>query len=356
MPSLIVTYTENNQAELKRKIISKRGTIPENIEVKGWFSFLLEDLIRPYQKCVLPNRVSQLNFNQEGDPHTRDGRSIPGTGERRDFVRHFTTSEGTRAHSTYISKLSMRIAAKTKGASFNRLARMHGAVFFDEVQDLVGWDYEVMSGLSQSDLGALYALGDFRQTVYQTHAGAKRPVLANEKRKKFESMGFKSIPMSGSWRCVQSICEFSDHVHHGEGYEPTQSRVDKRALAPDAHTGVFAVSRSHAAQYIARVKPVILRHNKTVERGLCEGSQAINFGGAKGLEFDHVMIIPTSAQKQFLLGNRRPLESGKTEQAKNLFYVALTRGRFSTAILLDEEPSFKEVQLYGATQLGLFID
>jgi len=65
---LILTYTENNQKEILNKICDKNRYLPSNIYIKGWFSFLLEDFIRPYQSCIFEKRISGVFFNKS-DPH-----------------------------------------------------------------------------------------------------------------------------------------------------------------------------------------------------------------------------------------------------------------------------------------------
>ena len=62
---------------------------------------------------------------------------------------------------------------------------------------------------------------------------------------------------------------------------------------------------------------------------------ALNFGDAKGLEFDRVLIIPHGPIKKYL-------KSGDVNNVKgslSKFYVAVTRARYSVAFLYDEECS-----------------
>ena len=47
----MTTFTEANQAEIKRKIIEKKGFIP--VTVQTWFSALLRHGAGPYQGCLL---------------------------------------------------------------------------------------------------------------------------------------------------------------------------------------------------------------------------------------------------------------------------------------------------------------
>lgn len=58
---LITTYTNKNTEEIKKKIISIIGYLPQNIEVKTWFGFLLSDCIRPYQRVLgFYNRIKDI--------------------------------------------------------------------------------------------------------------------------------------------------------------------------------------------------------------------------------------------------------------------------------------------------------
>ena len=57
---LITTYTQANEAEIKKKIIEKINYIPENITVQTWFSFLLKHGVRPYQGIIFDKRINGL--------------------------------------------------------------------------------------------------------------------------------------------------------------------------------------------------------------------------------------------------------------------------------------------------------
>ncbi|MFR1672372.1 MAG: UvrD-helicase domain-containing protein, partial [Candidatus Gastranaerophilaceae bacterium] len=86
---LITTYTNKNTNEIKNKIIEKFGYIPENIEVKTWFGFLLSDCIRPYQRVLgLTTRVSDMYFTVQ-DPHNKKlpNGTIIKTAKREDSIK-----------------------------------------------------------------------------------------------------------------------------------------------------------------------------------------------------------------------------------------------------------------------------
>jgi DNA helicase-2/ATP-dependent DNA helicase PcrA len=79
--ALILTYTIENKNEIRRKIITKLGYIPPNIEVQTWFDFLLSNGVRPYQGLmheelydkhigfILTNEISGLRYRKkDGTP------------------------------------------------------------------------------------------------------------------------------------------------------------------------------------------------------------------------------------------------------------------------------------------------
>ncbi|MDU5650250.1 MAG: UvrD-helicase domain-containing protein, partial [Clostridium perfringens] len=60
---LILTYTNDNLQEIKKKFIEVNGIIPFNINIMSWFSFLLREAVRPYQACIYDRkRISNIDF------------------------------------------------------------------------------------------------------------------------------------------------------------------------------------------------------------------------------------------------------------------------------------------------------
>lgn len=76
--------------------------------------------------------------------------------------------------------------------------------------------------------------------------------------------------------------------------------------------------------------PAVLRYDRKTK--IFE-DVALNFGIAKGLEFDRVLIIPHGPIKKYL-------KSGDLNDVKgslSKFYVAVTRAKHSVAFLYDGE-------------------
>lgn len=344
---LILTYTENNQKELLNKICQINKHKPSNIIIKGWFTFLLKDMIRPYQSCIFQERIKGIFFNAS-DPHKNNGKTIKGRSEETNGnynPLYFLTKSEHRAHTTYLSKLAVRIHEKTIGETSQRLSEIYDVVFIDEIQDLIGWDFDVISAIAKLEKCALIFVGDFRQTIYSTSNAQKKPKTNIEKLEAFKKIGFEPEHMNISWRCLQPICDFADLVHANENYyQPTSSQVTQVPDDINKHQGIFVVSTGSVSEYLARYSPVILRLNKKTNTQLCDGHKAFNFGEAKGLGFDRVLILPTEKHAKFLSGNKDVFNGDKTDEARNKFYVAITRAKYSVAFLYDGSVGFESIQ------------
>jgi DNA helicase-2/ATP-dependent DNA helicase PcrA len=338
---LVVTYTENNQKELVSRF-SSLNLDNNKFVVKGLFSFLLEDIVRPYQRCAFDELIETINFNSNGDPHKRNGRTIPG---RKELLAcgsfnpdYYLTKCRKKAHTTYLSKLASKIMKLKEKEILDRLDGIYKHIYFDEVQDLVGWDYEILKALSKSKSFLITCVGDFRQTIYDTSVASKGPKSSEQKLGKFRGMKFDEEHLAVSRRSVQSICDYADKIHSDEGYKKTVSTIAEIPENFSAHVGVFCVSESNAIAYINEHKPVLLRHGISSGKTFNEVNiKKINFGKSKGLGFDRTIIVPTKPYIKYILGGCAVFDGDKSEESKNKLYVAITRARYSVAFILPDK-------------------
>lgn len=338
---LVVTYTTSNQQELRRRFLEIFGAHSDKFVVKGLFSFYLEDMVRPYQQAVFSRRIDGISFNQRNPHLSQDLKfMLPGRAEQLDDKsynpKHFLTPCETKAHTGFLAKLASRIMKITKNSAAIRLGDIYTQVFFDEVQDLVGWDYEVLKGLNKFMPTPITCVGDFRQTVYETTFGQKAPKTAAEKIAAFNSMGFKNESLTLNLRCIQPICDVADAVHKGT-YEATESAVKQVPPKFVHHLGIFIVKESDVAEYIKVFDPMVLRWSVTSGvKVLPTEARCYNFGGSKGLGFDRVLVLPTENQLHFVLDGRKPFPS-KDETSQNKLYVAITRARYSLGFIVPDK-------------------
>jgi len=341
---LILTYTENNQKELLNELCRKNKTKPANITIKGWFTFLLEDMIRPYQNYIFQERIEGINFNDKSPHKIKDrktGRSIniPGTAEKinKKFNPiHYFKKNSHKVHTINLAKLASRIIKASGKKPIHRLEEIYDAVYIDEVQDLVGYDFDIVKAIFKSTCEEFVCVGDFRQTVYSTSIASKSPKTNIEKLDTFKQIGFQDKHMNISWRCIQPICDFADKIHAAEQYySPTCSKVAKVPKQFSDHLGIFTIKSSDISNYIELYNPVILRLDRTTQVDICADRKVFNFGESKGLGFERVLIISTEKHRDFISGNMDVFNEDKTEKAKNTLYVVITRAKYSVAFVYD---------------------
>lgn len=309
--TLIVTYTNKNREEIEKKIIELHGFIPNHIVVKSWYTFLLSDLIRPYQNFVYEERIEGVFFPTG---------PINKFAKKTNIKAYFLNAKN-EVNKDRLSELAELIAQKSEYKNITRISELYDFIYIDEVQDMAGYDLEIFNFLMHSTINILF-VGDIRQATYATNN--------TNKNKKYK--GIKIIDyfmertdicevdqsLNISHRCNQLICDFADSLF--DGMASTLSTNEERT----GHDGVFIVHPEEIEEYIQRYNPQCLRYDaRTALTG------AINFGDSKGLTFDRVLIKPTQKIEKYLKTGELDLD--ETTLAK--FYVAITRAKHSVGII-----------------------
>jgi DNA helicase-2/ATP-dependent DNA helicase PcrA len=314
----IVSYTNNNTKEIGKRFGELNSGIPEHVDVMTWFGFLLRECARPYQRSkYTEKRIESIKFvNQQ---------SARGIAEI-DTRRHYFAN-GELIYSDKIAKFVVECEEKSHQSVTSRLRQIYTDIFVDEFQDLAGWDLELIKLLLQSGIG-ITLVGDPRQHIYSTNPSVKNKqflgVNVIDLVKRWNKAGLCRIdpPMSGTYRCNQAICDFANRLWPG-----MDTMTSLLSVAVD-HSGVFLVAEDAVDEYVQRLKPQVLRYSKSA---MSYGCEALNFGIAKGLEFEHVLIVPTGPIKKYLeTGDLRHLKTSKDK-----LHVAVTRAQQSVAFAFD---------------------
>lgn len=327
---LITTYTEANETEIRKKIVESNKYIPENITVQTWFSFLLEHGAKPYQGALFNKDIrGMLLVNERSGLKYKTNQGIPVYyKEANEFEKHYFTSN-QRIYSDKLSKFVIRCNEKSKGSVIDRLSRIYTHIFVDEVQDLAGYDLELLKLLFSSSISILL-VGDPRQGTYSTNNAQK-----NKKYQKSQILNFfedKSIQIETdqttltiNHRCVESICTLSNKLF------PNLPKTTSGNTMSNDHTGVFFVKRKDIEKYLETYVPVQLRWDKRVK--VNDKYHTRTFGETKGLTFKRVLVYPTQVFIEWISNNS--IDIPPTSRAK--YYVALTRAEYSVGILYDYE-------------------
>jgi DNA helicase-2/ATP-dependent DNA helicase PcrA len=311
---LITTFTDNNAKEIRSRIAQRVGRIPSNVDVTTWFKFLIQHGAKPYQTHVLDiNEVSGLMFDQR-----------PGFPKKSDPRRYYATTTG-KLYRDFLAEFVMHLNAESGGAVISRVEAVYDHIFFDEIQDISGRDFELLELLLASSV-VLTLVGDPRQGTYSTTQS-----MINKKLTKagivgwlegLEDNGKLSITTHDhSMRCIQAICDSADALY------PELASTTSRNFEMTEHDGMFLISAGDVDAYVAQYRPQILRWSSTSKDF---GHSARNFGEVKGLSFDRVLISPTVKMTEHL--KKGTALEGDT---RSKFYVGITRARQSVAIVLE---------------------
>lgn len=313
----IVTYTNNNTREIANRFGELNSGIPKNVDVMTWFGFLLRECARPYQSSkYAEKRIESLLFvNEQSAQYVKET----------DTRRHYFAN-GDLIYSDKIAKFVVECEKKSNQSVMARLGQIYTDVFIDEFQDLAGWDLEVIELLLQSGI-RVTLVGDPRQHIYNTNPSQKNKQYLGinivNLVQKWRQNGLCTIEfMSGTYRCNQVICDFANALWPG-----MDTMTPLRNDTTD-HDGVFVVAENVVEEYIQRFSPQVLRHDKRTKTLSCE---ALNFGLAKGLQFERVLIVPTAPIKKYL--NSGALDHVK--QSRDKLHVAVTRAQHSVAFVYD---------------------
>uniref|UniRef100_UPI0013E3D325 UvrD-helicase domain-containing protein n=1 Tax=Salinivibrio socompensis TaxID=1510206 RepID=UPI0013E3D325 len=108
----------------------------------------------------------------------------------------------------------------TKGAVISRVSRLFKHIYIDEVQDLAGYDLDIIKLLLKSD-SLVTLVGDPRQVTYLTHHSKKYGKYADGNIKKFVenelgkriSCEIDTTTLAASHRNNQKICDYSGKLY-----------------------------------------------------------------------------------------------------------------------------------------------
>ncbi len=318
---LVLTYTQTNQVSLGSRLAAI-GPLQARVEVRGWFSFLMAHWVRPYLPLRFAGRrLAGLNF--DGDP----GRYA--TGEVR-----FLDAEA-KAYRLHLAQLAHEVCEASSGAVIDRLARIYNAVHIDEVQDLNGYDLEILDLLLDSPID-LRMVGDVRQALLATNPREQKnkQYRGIEIAKWFEKQAnagrLTTVHRSQTWRCNQAIADFADSIFDASrGFPATRSQN----TVETGHDGMFVLAQDHAARYVETFEPLCLRHNASSAKGV--DLTFVNIGLAKGMDVERVLVWPTGKMIEFLRDGKL-LEGTRGCE----LYVAVTRARASVAFAVKQPGDF----------------
>lgn len=329
MSVLITTFTEACEQEIRDRIVEKEGCIPEKIIVQTWFSFLISHGVKPFQGCLFDFDVKgMLLVNGKSGLRFISKQGFPVYWGEDNFDR-FYFSDGKKIYSDKLAQLTIRCDKASDGKVFDRISRCFKWIYVDEIQDLAGYDLEVLDRLFKSNADILL-VGDPRQATYATNNSRKhKKYVKSEIVNFFEDSKLDietdSTSLTVNHRCFESICNFSNKLY------PALPQATSGNSKITGHDGVFALPVEHVNEYLSKFNNSIQLRD-SIKTPVSDDFEVLNFGKSKGLGIDRVVIYPSVPMVNWLKDNGTDL----TQAARSKLYVALTRARNSVAIVLKE--------------------
>jgi len=330
---LLLSYTNRGVEAIETEIKKQNlGLLHPQIIVLSWYSFLMKELLRPYQSYIFNiNEIRSFDFHKIYGFKNMHKKGTRG--------RYITCNADILPNEA--SELVLEINKRSEGLVFKRLERVYKSIYIDEIQDMAGYDLNVIEEIMHSNIYTV-CVGDNKQATFKTNNSRMNKNKSGSKVWNFFEKLIKNKKAeleinSVSRRFNEEICTFANAVY------PNENKITTSMKRITLHDGVFLVRAKDVLKYFFYYKPTVLRYDKKTDVG---SLIATNFGECKGLTFERIIIFPNGPFLNFVLKGKRLANPEK-------YYVAVTRARYSIAIVVDELPNS---EMFESTILNLGTD
>lgn len=298
---LVVTYTDNNVAQIRRSIINKFGFVPRNITLLSYFQFLIKVCYYPFLKDEINARGITWNMP--------DSKTLK---LKRNDLRFYLSKN----HNLYYNRIAKLCIDKCAIHIKNRIEKFYDCFMVDEVQDFGGHDFNLLLSIIPTNIRFL-CVGDFFQHTFDTSNDGNINLSLYKDFEKYKNKWIKKgitvdeTTLSNSYRCSQTVCDFvSRNLHVNIG----SHRQDV--------THIYKVESQIEAEYLFSDSSKIKLFLQEANKYPC---YAENWGKSKGLDsfMDVCIILNKTTLKAYLNQTLHQLAPATL----NKLYVAFTRAK-----------------------------
>ena len=295
--ALIVTYTNNNLYNLKKKISDKFGFIPDGIRVISYFSFVYSFCYRPF----LLHQMKTTGILYEPNPNRL----------ARKAHNSYYISSSRRLYSNRIALLVQEKQLLDEVRS--RLAKYYDLFIVDEVQDISGHDFNLLLEVAKADANVLF-VGDFFQYTYATSSdGNVNKTLHDDfdkYKERFTGAGLTVDDNSliKSYRCSPTTCDYVSST--------LKIAIESHKTAA---TEIREIKDDEIDAMMANSDVIKLLYKDSSKYNLfCR-----NWGDSKGEDryIDVCIVLNPTTYAKYTAGKLNELNT----MTKNKLYVAMTR-------------------------------
>ena len=300
---LIVTYTDNNELNIRQRIIAKFGYIPGNIHIMGYFTFLYSFCYKSMLGDVIG--AKGINFDLPSDKYRQ---------YKQTNVLHYL-DEHRRIFSNRIALLCIKWQCIDDIKE--KIAKYFDHFFIDEFQDFSSYDFDFALQIAPNTINTIY-VGDYYQHTYSTSINGNKNQNLYEAGfrqyiQRFNNEGWTSdtSTLVKSYRCPIEVCSYVKS-NLGIEIEP----------ATEKHGNIELITDIAQIEQILQNDAIIKLFLQDSRKYNC---RAMNWGDSKGLDSlgDVCVVLNKGTYKAYTQNSLKTL----APLTKNKFYVACTRTR-----------------------------
>ena len=307
---LIITYTNNNYANLIKKIADKiEGGWPDNVTIMTYFQFLFRFCYKPF----LSDEIGARGIIYENNPSTI---------VKQDNINYYLTRERyfySNRLSFFLEKYGVVEEIK------QRIGAYYDEFIIDEVQDIAGRDFNFLEKLMSANVNILF-VGDFYQHTFDTSRdGNVNKSLFNDQstyERRFNQKGISSdiTTLRKSWRCSKNICNF---ISENLGIDISSNNTDSLGEVS------YITDKERKMEIVNN--PMIIKLHFRESHKYGQGHK--NWGETKGEDCyqDVCVMLNKETMRKYSAGKLSEL----APSTRNKLYVAITRAH-GNVYLIEE--------------------
>lgn len=309
---LLITYTNNNTANLRESVIKKFGYFPENIVLFSYYKFLYSFCVKPFLGYVLKPKGIYWDLPPQ-------------------FTNKFPLKNSRRYLSSDKLLYHNRIAKLLEQCSVledinKRLENYFDHMFIDEVQDFAGHDFNLLKSLCKSKI-KIMLVGDFYQHTFDTSRDGNTNKNLHRDFNKYLQFFEKSkiIPntdyLNKSYRCTIDVCDFIS----------TQIGIRIKSHKENNSIVSFISNKVQIEKIFSDEKIVKLFYRENYKYDC----YSRNWGDCKGENHynDVCVVFNKTTMDKFLNGTLSELNP----TTKNKLYVACSRANNNLFFIAEDE-------------------
>lgn len=349
---LLISYTHEGIISIEKEYKKQNfGVIDYNVKILTWYSFLLQEFIKPYQNLlelklkikkeeksffIRENYIKSIAFYEKENNNFF----------KAEHIQYYMKPNGDLIKDK-VSQFAFLYLDSLKNNVLNRLETIYSNIFFDEIQDCAGWDLEILKKLFTSKI-VITCVGDYKQATFRTNNSKKNSKYRDDQIKIFfEELGESKCQIiyeNSTRRFNKEICNFINTIYN----DPDSLVISKEDTINNIseNIGVYIIESKYLELYCNYYAPTIIRYNKRANIKFKHTCKIFNYGTSKGQTFDRVIIIPVNTVLDFILKG----EKISALLTLSKFYVACTRARHSIVFAVD---NIQNTSLFELNQLNI---